>query len=190
MMGSGWGVRARASATFAAGAALLSAALAAGTYAVAHHYLLAQRTASAEHQTYANARLVKRELASPQTNVAEALASLIPASDTRSLLYRDGQWFSSSASVGGTSLPERLLATVRAGSPAEQRVLIASRPALAIGIPLPALGADPKGDWKSEVSLLVLDAMKETVETLGRKYGQNCIVWAEADAGPVPIFLR
>jgi hypothetical protein len=53
---------------------------------------------------------------------------------------------------------------------------------------LPALGADPKGDWKSEVSLLVLDAMKETVETLGRKYGQNCIVWVEADAVPSLLF--
>ena len=55
---------------------------------------------------------------------------------------------------------------------------------------LPALGADPKGEWKGEVSLLVLDATKETVEALGRKYGQNCIVWAAADAVPQLLFLR
>jgi hypothetical protein len=55
---------------------------------------------------------------------------------------------------------------------------------------LPALGADPKGEWKGEVSLLVLDAPKETVEALGRKYGQNCIVWVEADAVPLLVFLR
>ena len=55
---------------------------------------------------------------------------------------------------------------------------------------LPALGADPKEEWKGEVSLLVLGATKETVEALGRKYGQNCIVWAAADAVPALIFLR
>jgi hypothetical protein len=55
---------------------------------------------------------------------------------------------------------------------------------------LPALGADPKEEWKGEVSLLVLDASKETVEALGRKYGQNCIVWAAADAVPELVFLR
>ena len=55
---------------------------------------------------------------------------------------------------------------------------------------LPALGADPKGEWKGEVSLLVLDAPKETVEALGRKYGQNCIVCVEADAVPRLVFLR
>jgi hypothetical protein len=55
---------------------------------------------------------------------------------------------------------------------------------------LPALGADPKEEWKGEVSLLVLGATREAVEALGRKYGQNCIVWIEADAVPVLIFLR
>ena len=55
---------------------------------------------------------------------------------------------------------------------------------------LPALGADPKEQWKGEVSLLVLDAARETVEALGRKYGQNCIVWADADALPKLLFLR
>ena len=55
---------------------------------------------------------------------------------------------------------------------------------------LPALGTDPAEKWKGEVSLLVLDASRETVEELGRKYGQNCIVWAEADAVPRLICLR
>ncbi len=55
---------------------------------------------------------------------------------------------------------------------------------------LPALGADPKGKWKGEASVLVLDATRKIVEGLGRKYGQNCIVWAEADAVPKLLFLR
>jgi hypothetical protein len=55
---------------------------------------------------------------------------------------------------------------------------------------LPAFGTDPKEDWKGEDSLLVLGASRETVEALGRTYGQNCIVWAEADAVPRLLFLR
>ena len=54
----------------------------------------------------------------------------------------------------------------------------------------PALGADPTGDWKGEASLLVLDATQAIVEGFGRRYGQNCIVWAESDAVPRLIFLR
>ena len=55
---------------------------------------------------------------------------------------------------------------------------------------LPALGADPKDQWKGEASLLVLGAARVRVEALGRKYSQNCIVWAEADALPKLLFLR
>jgi two-component system, OmpR family, sensor histidine kinase MtrB len=132
----------RATASFAAGAAMLSAALAGGTFAVAHHYLLSQRTASVERQTFADARLVKRELANPGTNVAGVMASLLPASDTRSLLYRDGHWFSSSVSVGQDTLPTELLRTVEGGAPAVQRVTVAGQPALAVGLPLASLGSD------------------------------------------------
>ncbi len=55
---------------------------------------------------------------------------------------------------------------------------------------LPAFGADPNEKWNGEVSLLVLGASRAEVENLGRSYGQNCIVWAEADAVPRLIFLR
>lgn len=55
---------------------------------------------------------------------------------------------------------------------------------------LPAFGADPKDEWTGEASLLVLDASRATAKMLGRKYGQNCIVWAEADAVAKLLFLR
>ena len=55
---------------------------------------------------------------------------------------------------------------------------------------LPAFGADPKEKWKGEDSLLVLGASRENIEVLGRNHGQNCIVWAEADAVPGLLFLR
>jgi uncharacterized protein DUF3293 len=55
---------------------------------------------------------------------------------------------------------------------------------------MPAFGADPTDEWKGEASLLVLGADRAIVEQLGKRYGQNCIVWAEADAVPRLIFLR
>ncbi len=54
----------------------------------------------------------------------------------------------------------------------------------------PAFGADPGEEWKGEASLLVLGATRTAVEELARRHGQNCIVWAEADALPRLIFLR
>ena len=54
----------------------------------------------------------------------------------------------------------------------------------------PAFGADPTEKWKGEASLLVLGAAQATVEEFGRRYGQNCIVWAGDDALPRLIFLR
>ena len=138
----GSGVRSRVTAAFGAGAAALSVALAGGTYAVAHHYLLSEAQAGAESQTFADARLLRADLASPGTNLADVLSFLTPAQDTRSLVYRNGRWFSTSVSVGRDSLPTALLSLVRAVTPATQRVVINGSPELAVGLPLPAVPAD------------------------------------------------
>ena len=153
------GLRSRATMAFATGAALLSGALAGGTYAVAHHYLLNQRQASAETQTYNDARLVKQDLTAAGTNVADVLSLLAPAQGTRSLVYRGRQWFSTSVSVGRSSVPTALLAMVRQGTPAMQREVINGAPAVAVGLPLPAVGADyfeiePLGELARTLHLL------------------------------------
>ncbi len=49
---------------------------------------------------------------------------------------------------------------------------------------------DPAGKWKSEPSFLVLGISQGDAEAMGRKYGQNAIVWAEDDAVPQLILLR
>ena len=51
-------------------------------------------------------------------------------------------------------------------------------------------GEDPVGKWKSEPSLLVLGISLEDAESLGRKYGQNAIVWIEDDTVPQLVLLR
>ena len=135
-------LRSRVTLAFAAGAAAVSGVLAGSTYGLAHHYLLEQRLSSAVNQTFANARLLKQDLTPPATDVAGVLSSLTPAQGTRSLLYRDGRWFSTSVSVGHAALPTPLVNTVLRGAPARQRISLPSGPAVAVGIPLPSVGAD------------------------------------------------
>lgn len=133
------GLRTRVTIAFAAGAAALSGCLAGGTYAVAHHYLLSERQSTAEFQAFTDARLVKQELAVLDTNVTGVLSSLEPGADTRSLIYRGGTWYSTSVSVGHSALPTALLSVVRSGTAATQRVMLDGSPAIAIGLPLPAV---------------------------------------------------
>jgi signal transduction histidine kinase len=140
-------LRARVTAAFAIGAAVLSGALASSTYAVVHHYLLNEQEARATTATYSDARAVRELLAYPGTNVGEALSSLTEAEVTVALLYRHGEWYSSSVSVDqptGASrpagLPAALVALVNKGVPARQRVIWQGQPAVAVGVPMTANG--------------------------------------------------
>ena len=136
------GLRSRVTVAFAAGAAGLSGVLAGATYGFAHHYLLDQRQSSAVDQSYQDASLVKSGLGAPAANVATVLSSLTLAQGTRSLIYRDGRWFSTSVAVGRSVLPAGLVNTVRAGGPARQRISIGGVPAVAVGVPLPAVAGE------------------------------------------------
>lgn len=51
-------------------------------------------------------------------------------------------------------------------------------------------GRDPSEAWAGEKSFLALGLDLETSQVLGRKFGQNAIVWAGADAIPRLILLR
>ena len=136
-------------AAFAAGAAILSAALSLTTYGLVHHYLLDERESTAVHETYAHARILKRDLAYAGANLGEALASLIDSQGTVTLAYRQGEWYSASVSLGessGTSrpasLPASLVSMVSRGLPARQRVVYQGQPAVVVGVPLESVHAD------------------------------------------------
>ncbi len=145
-----FGLRARATASFAAGAALLSVALAAASFGLAHHYLLAQREASATTETYQDARLVRRDLLfGVGLRVEDVLSSFTVPQGTVLFVYQRGKWYSASVAIGeaaGTSrpvaLPEALVSMVVGGQPARQRVMSGGHPAIAVGVPLGTEGAD------------------------------------------------
>ena len=53
-----------------------------------------------------------------------------------------------------------------------------------------ALGIDPSGDWLGEESIFVPGLDLERAKALGVEFGQNAVVWADADAVPQLVLLR
>ena len=143
------GLRPRVTIAFAAGAAVLSAALSLTTYGLVHHYLLDERESTAIHEAYSHARVLKRDLTYAGANLGEALSSLIDAQGTVTLAYRQGEWYSASVSLGESSgasrpasLPASLVKMVSDGVPARQRVIAQGQPAVVVGVPLESVHAD------------------------------------------------
>ena len=52
------------------------------------------------------------------------------------------------------------------------------------------LGEHPSNGWPGEPSFLVPGLSLELAKALGRKYGQNAVIWCGADAVPRLILLR
>lgn len=134
---------------FGVGAAALSAALATVTFVLVDHYLVDQQMQNATHETYADARLARRDLLQGGPNIAEVLSSFTEPAGSGAYLYQDGVWYSGAVSLGygpGNSrplgVPKALVSTVSAGQPARQVVVISGEPAVTVGVPLPAVGAD------------------------------------------------
>ena len=51
-------------------------------------------------------------------------------------------------------------------------------------------GEGPEGRWHAEPSYLVLGMDLDGARELGRRYGQNALVWVGADALPTLVLLR
>lgn len=52
------------------------------------------------------------------------------------------------------------------------------------------IGQHPSNNWPGETSFLVLGVSLELAKALGTRYGQNAIVWSDADATPQLVLLR
>lgn len=127
---------------FAAGAAVLAVVGALATYTIARGYLVTQRENSATRQVFADASFVRDGLRTSGVAVSDVLGALSPAAGASVLVERNGQWYSSSLDVAADGLPTSLTATVREGSAGVVWTSVSGRPALAVGVPLPAVEAD------------------------------------------------
>lgn len=55
---------------------------------------------------------------------------------------------------------------------------------------LEGVGEDPDGECAGEPCLLVLGISYENTVTLGKRYGQNAVLWSEVDGMPQLLLLR
>lgn len=154
-----FGLKAKMTAIFAIGALLVSAVLAVLAYEATRTFLVRQRTNAVLHQSYLEAWSAKGALLTPPVNVPSLLTSLQGPSGSESLLHYRGQWFAPSAAVVPASLPAELRRQVLAGHPSRQSFVLSGQPEMAVGIPLPAAGAEffsvfPLTDLASTLAIL------------------------------------
>jgi signal transduction histidine kinase len=155
------GLRSRITLTFTLGAFALSVLLAATTYGLTRSTLVHQRDSSILRQAYQNARFVQNELESDPTSVQSVLARLQTPSTSRPLLYFRGEWTLLTSEYGESALPDALKSRVRdQGTPARMIATVRGKPALAVGIPLPTVGA-------SYFEIVSLEELQSTLNSVG-----------------------
>ncbi len=57
-------------------------------------------------------------------------------------------------------------------------------------VTMPAIGVDPSGDWPGEESVFVPGLTLDQACALGNEFGQNAVLWADADVVPRLVLLR
>jgi two-component system sensor histidine kinase MtrB len=154
------GHRARATATFAVGAAIISALFGAAAYAASRSYLTQQRETAARDRVYLNARATLDQLRAPQADAGEVLTNLAPEEGATAFVLVDGRWFSSSVAVEVDDVPEGVLADASTSVAAWQRYSLRGEPQLAVAVPLPAVDA-------VYAEVVPLAQLRETLRTLG-----------------------
>jgi two-component system sensor histidine kinase MtrB len=131
------GLRARITFLFGFGALLLSVVMGGLSFFSARHFLLNERQAASQHQAYVNAAYVKTVLLSAHSQT-DPLNTLDAGPGSTSVLFDDGRWYSSSISVGRSSIPLPLQMLVLNGTPATQTIDLAGSPEIVVGISIPS----------------------------------------------------
>jgi signal transduction histidine kinase len=116
--------------------------LSVSTYVVVSHTLIDQRVQLAEQQTYLNARLVRSGIRTARGDIAKLSESLGNPTGSRTLIYYDDRWFPGNIDVSQNDVPEALRNAVNGGGEAQRMIFQQNgETQLAIGIPIPAVGA-------------------------------------------------
>lgn len=168
------GLRARVTAGFAVGAALLASSMALISYDLTRRSLLDERERTAVRAAYFDAGVVRIGLNTDDPDVVEVLRSLDTGSSRRPLLHLDGSWYGRTAETAATSVPAALQQRVRAGQPGVQRVQLAGQATLLVGVPLP--------DGASYYELTSLRELEETFQVLALALTAVAIMVAGAGA--------
>ncbi|WP_088319205.1 HAMP domain-containing sensor histidine kinase [Kineosporia sp. R_H_3] len=136
------GLRRRLVVAVTTGSVLLATFLGTGTFVLARGYLLDLRERSATRATLADAVVVREGLRTAGRPVSEVLGSLSAESSTVVALRRDGAWYGSALSGSAQDLPSDVLDAVRDGHVVHAWTSLDGRPAVVVGVPLPAVGGE------------------------------------------------
>lgn len=138
--------------------AALAVVVGVSTYYIVRDVLLEEREQSTADQFSTNAALVGAALRGDDVDEVALLSSLRPEVRARELLFRDGEWFTSSLRVQPGDLPGALLDAIDDGRTVSQRFRADDSLLLAIGTPLP--------DGDRYVEVFSLDDVQNTLATL------------------------
>jgi signal transduction histidine kinase len=153
------GMRARVALAWALGAGLLVIATGGMSYFLVRRYLVLQRDEVTTRQAFTNARVVRDTLRAPGTDIRSLLESLRSDAGSFPLVRHDGRWFGTTAGSGPTIVPPSLLASLDDGMSGTQRFSNGGRPFLAVGVVMPAVGAD-------YVEVFPLESLRHTLSVL------------------------
>jgi len=135
------GLRSRILATFTLGVAALAVVLAFTTYGLTRSTLMRQREDTALRQAYSDARGVRAILRSNPTSAKAALDGVSDVGPAEPLLRYRGEWANTSPKFTPDSLPAGLQRRVIDEQTAAQMLYSDGQPLMAVGIPLPDVGA-------------------------------------------------
>lgn len=124
--------------TFAGGALLVAALLAAGAYLLTSRVLVDQQKRSVLRQASFNATVVNGSLQATAPDVPAVLDALPAGPDTSAVIEQAGHWYSSSLEVSRDALPADVRRRVLGGEAVRAWATVSGRPALVVGIALPA----------------------------------------------------
>lgn len=160
---------------FSVGTFLLAATMAILALGLARNYLLREREASAQHQTFANALLVRSELRTSSVDITNFLATLPSGAESDSLIYRRGSWFGTSVGLGPTQLPPDLTAKALTGVAVSQRFRYAGTTAIAVSVPVRAADA-------VYIQVFSLSELNSTLRILSASLGVAALITTAAGA--------
>jgi signal transduction histidine kinase len=142
-------LRTRVMVSFALGAALLSVILSGATYLLTRRNLLEQRESAAISQAYRDAQIMQSQVTAQTASSNQldtSLQSVVTSAGSHPIIEVPDQsgtlvWGSTSTEFGLDAVPMSLQRQVRAGEPGLMRIDVNGQPTLAIGMPIPSLGA-------------------------------------------------
>lgn len=130
------GLRARSAIAFGFSGLILSTSLALFTYNRGKVYFLRQRESYAISQAVFNARQVFNAFQVDQSDPSRVMASAASTAGAQQLLWRDKQWFVTSANISPVFLPRELRDAALGGVATRQRYLFRGQVQFAVAIPL------------------------------------------------------